>query len=92
MYLWALCECLGIQNGEGYGDTCEHHESDETPYCYVDKNSCTAEGIEVFDSSNTVFNNTSIGYSYDVCLRNSKLLFSIPKSYYPNKFGETFPN
>jgi hypothetical protein len=68
---------LGIQNGAGYGDTCVNHESEEQPYCYVDKNACTAEGIEWFESSSTVFNNTSIGYSYDVCPRNlNKIIFS----------------
>ena len=92
MYLWALCECLGIQNGNGYGDTCENHESDETPYCYVDKNACTAEGIVWGESSSSAFNTTFYGYSYEVCLRNPKLFFPIPKSYYPNKFGETFSN
>jgi hypothetical protein len=83
---------LGIQNGVGHGDVCENHESEEQPYCYVDKNSCTAEGIEWFESSSNAIDTSSIGWSYDVCMCNPKSFFPIPKSYYPNKFGETFPN
>jgi hypothetical protein len=66
---------LGIQNGDGYGNTCANHEVEHEPYCYVNKNACTEEGIEWFESSSTVIDTTSIGYSFDICTRNQNNKF-----------------
>ena len=74
-YLWE-CECLGIQNGDGYGDTCANHEVEHEPYCYVYKSVCTAAGITWFESSSTVIDATSIGYSEQLCVCNHFWIFS----------------
>lgn len=63
----APCECLGMKNGQGYGDVCGNHEPDEQPYCYVDKNACTEEDIEWFESSSIFIDTTSVAYSYELC-------------------------
>ena len=71
LFVWD-CECLGILNGDGYGDTCANHDhdSEHEAYCYVNKNACTEEGIEWFESSSTVIDTTSIGYSEELCVCN----------------------
>jgi len=71
---------LGILNGHGYGDKCGNHESEDAPYCYVNKNACTEEGIKWFESKSIGIDTNNIGYSEDVCVRNfnkkTKFVFS----------------
>jgi hypothetical protein len=85
-YPWE-CECLGVQNQDGYGDSCENHDSDEYPYenpepeeypyCYVSTSACTAAGVLWGESSSPAFDTDVIGWSYDVCSRNLKtIIFS----------------
>ena len=58
---------MGIQNGDGYGDRCENHKREDAPYCYVDRDICIAEDIEVLESGSTFIDTTFVGYSEELC-------------------------
>jgi hypothetical protein len=64
------CECLGITNGEGFGDSCSNIEDSagSNPYCYVSKVACANAGVAVEETTSTLIGTTAIGYSYEICL------------------------
>jgi len=62
------CVCAGVSNGDGFGDTCDNNEADESyPYCYVNKDICQAAGVEFFESSSNTLDTSTIGWSNAVC-------------------------
>ena len=64
------CECLGVKNGDGFGDSCSNVEdsADSIPYCYVSREACTKAGVAVEETTSEVFDDAAIGYSVEVCL------------------------
>ena len=64
------CECLGVTNSKGLGGKCEGESWVDYPYCYVDKNACTEEGIEWHAIQYPELDSFLIGYSYELCHRN----------------------
>lgn len=63
---FSKCECMNKANGWGEGKNC-----DVDNFCYVNKQDCRAERLEVFEtgSKETPFSNKlRIGHSFDICL------------------------
>jgi hypothetical protein len=62
---------LGIQDLEGYGNSCENVKAGEEPFCYVSKAACDYEGIAWDETTMEGVDNNIVGKSNEICGSNT---------------------
>ena len=62
---------MGIEDEEGYGNSCENVKAGEQPFCYVNKAACDYQGVTWAETTMGDIDTNLVGKSLEICASNA---------------------